>query len=160
MKLLRLFLIPMALLLAACQPGAVAPSSPALPTANPQQPPPTSTVEVYPPAQNQSSAEGTYPYPPQSPSVQDGYPAPQSPQTVPGGAQPEQDAQDFVPWDEIKLMILNGQVESVAQFHDLTVVLTLKDGRTIWTKEPAIDEVFKLVEQCGQKCAEIVQITQ
>lgn len=160
MKPLHWFLLAIVFLLAACQPGAVAPSTPVLP-ASTQQPTPTSEAEGYPPPQNQPLSEGVYPYPPaQSPAVQPGYPAPQDPQSVPGIFQPEQDEQDFIPWEQSKLLILNGQVESIAQFHDLTVVLTLKDGRTILTKEPAIDDVFKLIEQCGQQCADIVQITQ
>jgi hypothetical protein len=43
----------------------------------------------------------------------------------------------------------------VAQAHSLEVTLTLKDGRQLITTEPEIDAVFRVIEQCGERCADI-----
>ena len=63
-------------------------------------------------------------------------------------------------WPEAEQMILSGDVQQVAQTHALAVYLTLKDGREFVTKEPSIDEVFRLVERCGEKCAGIALATE
>ena len=63
-------------------------------------------------------------------------------------------------WPEAEKMILSGDVQQVAQTHALVVYLTLKDGREFVTKEPSIDEVFRLVERCGEKCAGIALATE
>ena len=63
-------------------------------------------------------------------------------------------------WPEAEQMILSGDVQQVAQTHALAVYLTLKDGREFVTKEPSIDEVFRVVERCGEKCAGIALATE
>jgi hypothetical protein len=63
-------------------------------------------------------------------------------------------------WAEAEKMILSGDVQQVAQTHALAVYLTLKDGREFVTKEPSIDEVFRVVERCGEKCAGIALATE
>jgi hypothetical protein len=63
-------------------------------------------------------------------------------------------------WPEAEQMILSGEVQQVAQTHALAVYLTLKDGREFVTKEPSIDEVFRVVERCGEKCAGIALATE
>jgi hypothetical protein len=63
-------------------------------------------------------------------------------------------------WNNAIAMIMNGEVSQVAQAHDLTVTLTLKDGRTLTTIEPAIDEVIRTVEACGAPCSDILIATE
>jgi hypothetical protein len=58
-------------------------------------------------------------------------------------------------WEQAVAMILNGEVSQVAQSHDLTVQLMLKDGRSLSTTEPAIDEVMRVIESCGAPCQDI-----
>ena len=63
-------------------------------------------------------------------------------------------------WERAKELILDGKVETLAQAHDRSVILTLKDGSQFTTKEPALDEIFRLVKQCGAKCSEIMIATE
>jgi len=63
-------------------------------------------------------------------------------------------------WEQAKELLLAGKVETLTQAHDRTVILTLKDGSQFTTKEPALDDIFRLVEQCGAKCAEIMIATE
>ena len=53
-----------------------------------------------------------------------------------------------------------GEVEMVAQFHSLEVILTLKDGTEIHTVEPSIDAIFQEVEKCGEPCSQILLATE
>jgi hypothetical protein len=65
-----------------------------------------------------------------------------------------------VAWPQVQGIIFSGQVAKVGQTHDLNVYLTLKDGRTFKTVEPAIDDVLKLIQACGDLCKEIRVATQ
>lgn len=65
-----------------------------------------------------------------------------------------------VSWDEARSIILNGDVVSVAQTHSLEVTIQLADGSTIVTQEPAIDDVFAVIEECGEPCANILIATE
>ena len=64
-----------------------------------------------------------------------------------------------VDWLTTIEIIRSGQVSQVIQAHNLDVILTLKDGSQIKTSEPAIDEIFKEIELCGETCSEILLIT-
>ena len=48
----------------------------------------------------------------------------------------------------------------VMQTHALKVYLTLKDGRTLLSIEPAIDEVMKVIQSCGDPCKNILVATE
>jgi hypothetical protein len=128
------------ILLAACGSGAPIAGETPTPTAaeqaQPGYPPPPPTPV--------SSGEGVYPYPPS------GAPIPYNPYPAHEGAGGNQ-----VSWEEAQAIILEGQVEQIFQFHDLTVIMTLKDGTQIETIEPAIDEVLRIIDRCGDKCADI-----
>ena len=63
-------------------------------------------------------------------------------------------------WEQAKELILARKVETLTQSHDRTVILTLKDGSQFTTKEPVLDDIFRLVEQCGAKCSEIMIATE
>jgi len=104
----------------------------------------------------------TYPNPTQVESIiPQTYPDPTR-QVEPELAQPESamvypeiSDGEVVYWNIAIGMILSGQVTQVVQTHDLKVFITLKDGRTVETTEPAIDEVMQLIETCGDPCKEI-----
>ncbi|HZD57207.1 MAG TPA: hypothetical protein VE136_10815 [Anaerolineales bacterium] len=143
MKLAKFLLLVSILLLAACQSATPAPTSqPAFPTQEPQP-----GVESYPaPPLNQGQA---YPAPQtQAPSGESGYPVPRV------------DEAAVITWQEARDLILEGRVSQVTQLHDLTVTLDLKDGSTVKTTEPAIDEVFKVIDQCGDPCSDIIRATE
>ena len=65
-----------------------------------------------------------------------------------------------VSWAEAEQMILNGEVAMIFQAHSLEVVLTLKDGSHVLATEPTIDEIFRVVQACGETCADIVMATE
>lgn len=65
-----------------------------------------------------------------------------------------------IEWEQAKEMILAGKVKTLTQAHDHTVILTLKDGSQFTAKEPVLDDIFRLVEQCGAKCAEVMIATE
>lgn len=60
-----------------------------------------------------------------------------------------------IPWNQAVAMIINGEVSQVTQTHDLRVSLTVKDGRTLVSLEPSIDEVMRVIQTCGDACKEI-----
>lgn len=141
MKRLTWLSVVMLMALAACQPAAQPPDF------QPQQ-----TLPPYPPPQQPA---------PLAP-VQGGYPAPQTPASITGGGYPApgQVEAESVSWEQARTLILSGQVAQIFQLHNLTVTLALKDGRVVTTREPAIDDVFAVVEDCGAPCADILIATE
>jgi hypothetical protein len=116
---------------------------------------PASTAGAYPQPYPQATLE---PY--LAPS--ESYPGVESIQVTPlapgaaGGLYPGiQDGAEAY-WDQAVAMILNGEVTQVMQTHDLKVYLTLKDGRTLFSIEPEIDEVMRVIEFCGEPCKNIM----
>jgi hypothetical protein len=78
-----------------------------------------------------------------------------------GVVTPEATAEaNSISWEAARQLILNGEVEMVFQAHSLEVWLTLEDGRRVVTTEPSIDEVFTVVEECGDPCAGIALATE
>jgi hypothetical protein len=72
----------------------------------------------------------------------------------------DQDETSRIEWEEARELILSGQVEQVVQLHSLEVRLTLKDGRELVTTEPNIDDVFGVVDECGEPCDDIIIATE
>lgn len=66
-----------------------------------------------------------------------------------------------VSWDEAVTILNSGQVNSIGQGHNLNVGISLKDGTSITTKEPSIDEIFRELEKCqvckGQDILTIIE---
>ncbi len=73
---------------------------------------------------------------------------------------PAEETADQISWEEALALLNSGEVTSVFQAHSLSVTLTLKDGRTLHTVEPAIDDIFAAVEACGEPCADIALATE
>lgn len=113
-----------------------------------------------------SSAEGDLRPEPVEGSVpqnaEDIYPAPQVEPTAPMPAvlYPMIATGDEVGWHRAQALIKNDEVERITQTHELKVTLFLKDGRALTTVEPAIDEVLRIIEQCGERCSEIAVATE
>jgi hypothetical protein len=63
-------------------------------------------------------------------------------------------------WSEAKQMILDGKVKQVMQAHSLQVTLTLNDGSICTTIEPQIDEVMRVVKECGARCQDVLLVTE
>jgi hypothetical protein len=64
-------------------------------------------------------------------------------------------APPYIAWEQAKRLILEGHVHEVVQLHSLDIRLILKEGRTVITTEPEIDAVFRVIEQCGERCDDI-----
>ena len=60
-----------------------------------------------------------------------------------------------VTWVEAVHLTRIGKVRQVVQYHSLTVVLTLNDGATVYTREPKIDAIYFVLRDCGAPCADI-----
>ena len=73
---------------------------------------------------------------------------------------PAEETVDQISWEEALALLNSGEVTSIFQAHSLSVTLTLKDGRTLHTVEPAIDDIFAAVEACGEPCADIALMTE
>jgi hypothetical protein len=85
------------------------------------------------------------------------YPAPVSSvqSSLPVTLYPELKDGDILEWQHVEGTIYSGLVSRVSQTHDLQVTITMKDGRTFVTTEPAIDDIVKLIQQCGDFCKDI-----
>jgi hypothetical protein len=101
------------------------------------------------------ATEGPQPYP------QGGGAAPlPSPTFVGGVAYPELSDGDEIRWEQAVGMIQSGLVTKAVQTHDLKVYVTIFDGRTFVTTEPAIDDVMRVIEACGDYCKSIQVATE
>lgn len=132
-----------------------------------QTAPPEPTLEPVVITQEPSSEGDAGAYPPQAvvitPGSGEGYPAPDTGEGFSGqSAYPEPGSEEapMISWEQAQDLILKGRVSEVFQLHNLTVFLTLDDGTRVQTVEPAIDDVFDLLEQCGDPCADIVVATE
>lgn len=65
-----------------------------------------------------------------------------------------------VSWGQAMQIIMSGEVQQVFQTHSREVTLVLRDGTTLETTEPQIDEVFREIERCGELCSDVVKITE
>ena len=61
--------------------------------------------------------------------------------------------------EEAKKLILEGKVTSLFQAHSLEVRLTIEEGE-FSTREPKIDEVWKVRKECGSLCSKMVLSTE
>ncbi len=55
-------------------------------------------------------------------------------------------------WSDVMGLLQKGDVTKIIQTRNLNVYLTLKDGRTLKVTEPALDEIARLITQCGDTC--------
>lgn len=63
-------------------------------------------------------------------------------------------------WSEARQLILDGKVTRVAQSHALVVTLTFSDGSTRTTVESQIDEVMRVIKECGDRCKAVEVMTE
>ena len=123
---------------------------------------PTPTAAVTQ-AIEQTAYPQPYPLPTSDPYLA---PAEQNPSAYPDpGAQSAglypgiQDGAEVM-WEQAVSMIMYGEVAQVMQTHELKVTLMLKDGRSFTAIEPQIDDVLKVIEQCGDACKDIAVATE
>ena len=68
--------------------------------------------------------------------------------------------ESHINWEDSLNLLQSGVVEKVFQYHSLKVTLTLKNGNKYITFEPAIDEIFHNINNCGKPCEDILRITE
>jgi hypothetical protein len=102
----------------------------------PEPKPPTQTAEItYPPA----------PLPETAP-----YPGSVQPNMFPNYMDG-----DTLSWTDAAVVINSGAISKVVQTQSLQVTLLLKDGRKLITQEPALDDIAKAIQACGDLCKDI-----
>jgi hypothetical protein len=98
----------------------------------------------------------SYPAPEQSSSGSSAYIAPQqSIEFVSPNPYPIPESAEEVDWAQVASLVNDGQVAEVLQTVSLKVVITTKDGRSLFTQQPQPNDIFTLIESCGTNCAEI-----
>lgn len=76
------------------------------------------------------------------------------PEVAPGAAMyPEIENNSAINWFKAEAMILNGEVSEILVKADLSLQLSLKDGRLLTSAQPAADSVATTIEQCAEKCS-------
>lgn len=150
MKPIALIVVLLAVILAACQPATpVETESPA--SIETLAPSPTQVVTT--PAAATPEPTGSGPYPgaveptKYDPNVPAPYPGPGE-----GGT--------MVEWEEATRSILAGEVAQLTQYDNLVVVMVLKDGQIMSTRQPALDAVLDLIDECGDLCKDLEILTQ
>lgn len=61
----------------------------------------------------------------------------------------------FVPYDQAREMVLDGEVSGISQAHSKHAWIMTKDGRRYITKQPRLDDLLNVIEQCGEPCSDI-----
>ncbi len=154
-RILLLLTLILAFSFAACQ-KAPAPATPG-----------TQSPAVQQPAQTQAPVQGTAPVQPaQSQGTQQPYPGPQSQLQAETAAvtsnspYPGPEGAEKVDWAKAQEIIKSGIVMQVVQNHELQVIIITKDNKSYVTTEPALDDVMKVIQACGDKCISIVRMTE
>jgi len=73
---------------------------------------------------------------------------------------PSDGATNYLDWSEVEKAILNGDISEAYQSHTLHVTLVKKNGDIILTIEPSIDEVFRVLDRCGDSCKDVIRATE
>ena len=67
---------------------------------------------------------------------------------------------DEIAWEAVEALLATGQVDTVFQTHALGVTFLMKDGSSIESVEPGIDDIFRLVDECGDPCRDVALATE
>lgn len=81
--------------------------------------------------------------------------APMAPSMRPAqmpGMQTQMPQSNTIPWGQAMAWMYQGQVASAEQSPNAEIKLTLLDGRTIMTQSPQLDDVKRLINDCGVMC--------
>ena len=67
---------------------------------------------------------------------------------------------DAIEWSQVEALLQNESISEVFQQYTLRVVITLEDGRIFLVDEPAKDDIFKLLDACGERCNKIRRVSE
>ena len=71
----------------------------------------------------------------------------------------EQNKIIYIGWEETLNILRSGQVTGVTQTHSLDVTLKLENGKSVLTREPYIDAIFKEIDNCrNTTCSAITSL--
>jgi hypothetical protein len=152
MKPIYILLLVVFILFTACQSAT---PEPAPEVEEVEQP----VEEVNPPPDPEGS-EDPYPYQESPPISDDPYPPLLVPLVSNDPYEAPVEGGIVITWEEMKALIMDGQVLQVTQLHSLEVTLVLKDGRVVYSVEPEIDAVFVVLDECGEKCMDVIRVTE
>lgn len=64
-------------------------------------------------------------------------------------------APTVIPWSRAEELILAGEVRGIDRIATGEVRLLLRDGRRLIAAEPEASEASRVIERCGEPCAEM-----
>lgn len=67
---------------------------------------------------------------------------------------------DIIRWEQVVSLIQNQEVAKIVQSHDLSLLVTLVDGRTLTATQTQIDAVLEVIRTCGDPCKDIAVATE
>lgn len=62
---------------------------------------------------------------------------------------------EFISWGKVARVLEAGKIKAIVQTEDLVVRMKMEDGGCFITREPHIDAIVPLIEECGSACAEV-----
>lgn len=62
---------------------------------------------------------------------------------------------DMITWAQTVTLIQSQQVTTVVQSHDLSLLVTLVDGRSLLAQQPEIDAILDVIRDCGDPCKNV-----
>jgi hypothetical protein len=68
---------------------------------------------------------------------------------------PDPQSGDEVLWAQAYAMLLNGEVSQILGADTEKITLVLKDGRSLLAAQPAPGDILRMIETCGEVCAQI-----
>lgn len=87
-------------------------------------------------------------------------PYPMPVEIVPYNPYPSPVAGEEVAWEDVKVIISNGDVVEIFQAYTLQVTIYLADGKVLITTEPEYNAILSLIEECGVDCYDIRKVTE
>jgi hypothetical protein len=87
-------------------------------------------------------------------------PYPMPIEIVPYNPYPSPVAGEEIAWEEVSVIISNGDVVEIFQASTLQVTIYLHDGKVLVTTEPEYNAILRLIEECGVDCYDIRKVTE
>ena len=65
-----------------------------------------------------------------------------------------------IAWEQARRLLLLGAVRTAAQHHDLSVFMITRSGKAFTTREPRLDEIWKVVAEVDPCGVYIIRLTE
>lgn len=73
-----------------------------------------------------------------------------------GSGPPTVHAPTVIAWSQAEALLLDGRVATVVSLGGADARLELRDGRRVVVREPVEGEIRRVLERCGEPCANVV----